>query len=45
MSSFRLGTEFMDARALNSDSGTGVNNTMSDSWDFLQAYGPGPTRM
>ena len=37
--SFRLGTEFMDARALNSDSGTGVNNTMSDTWDFLQAYG------
>jgi hypothetical protein len=39
MSSFRLGTEFMDARGLNSDSGTGMNNTMSDSWDFLQAYG------
>ena len=39
MSSFRLGTEFMDARGLNSDSGTGMNNTMSNSWDFLQAYG------
>ena len=39
MSSFRFGTEFMDARGLNSDSGTGMNNTMSDSWDFLQAYG------
>jgi hypothetical protein len=38
MSSFRLGTEFMDARALNSDSGTGVNNTMADTVDFLQAY-------
>ncbi len=39
MSSFRLGTEFMDAVRLNSDRGTGMNNTMSDSWDFLQAYG------
>jgi len=39
MSSFRLGTEFMDARGLNSDSGTGMNNTMSNSWDYLQAYG------
>jgi len=39
MNSFRLGTEFMDARALSSDSGTGVNNTMVDTWDFLQAYG------
>ena len=29
----------MDARALNSDKSTGVNNTMSDGWDFLQAYG------
>ncbi|MDD5460525.1 MAG: alginate export family protein [Methylococcales bacterium] len=38
LGSFRLGTEFMDARALNSDSGTGVNNTMSNTWDFLQAY-------
>ncbi|MDD5412679.1 MAG: hypothetical protein PHF31_14935, partial [Methylobacter sp.] len=33
LSSFRLGTEFMDARALNSDSGTGVNNTMADTAD------------
>jgi Alginate export len=39
LSSFRLGTEFMDARALNSDSGTGVNNTMADTADFLQGYG------
>ena len=39
LSSFRLGTEFMDARALNSDSGTGVNNTMIDTADFLQGYG------
>jgi hypothetical protein len=39
LGSFRLGTEFMDARALNSDSSTGVNNTMVDTWDFLQAYG------
>ena len=38
LGSFRLGTEFMDARALNSDSGTGVNNTMTDTADFLQAY-------
>jgi hypothetical protein len=36
--SFRFGTEFMDARGLNSDSGTGVNNTMTDTADFLQAY-------
>jgi len=39
LGSFRLGTEFMDARALNSDSGTGVNNTMADTADFLQGYG------
>jgi len=39
MGSFRLGTEFMDARALNSDSSTGMNNTMSDTLDFLQGYG------
>jgi hypothetical protein len=38
LSSFRLGTEFMDARALNSDSGTGMNNTMTDTADFLQGY-------
>ena len=36
LSSFRLGTEFMDARALNSDSSTGMNNTMSNTLDFLQ---------
>ncbi len=35
MSSFRLGTEFMDARALNSDKGTGVNNTMSRYLGFF----------
>lgn len=39
MGAFRVGTEFMDARALNSDKATGVNNTMVDTWDFLQAYG------
>ena len=39
LGSFRLGTEFMDARALNSDSGTGVNNTMADTADFFtEAY-------
>ena len=38
LSSFRLGTEFMDARALNSDSSTGMNNTMSNTLDFLQGY-------
>ena len=38
LDSFRVGTEFMDARTLNSDKSTGVNNTMADPWDFLQAY-------
>jgi len=38
LNSFRVGTEFMDARGLNSDSGTGMNNTMANPWDFLQAY-------
>ena len=38
LSSFRLGTEFMDARALNSDTSTGMNNTMSNTLDFLQGY-------
>ncbi|MDD2659117.1 MAG: alginate export family protein [Methylococcales bacterium] len=38
MGAYRVGTEFMDARALNSDKATDVNNTMVDTWDFLQAY-------
>ncbi len=35
---FRLGAEFLDARALGADSGSGVNNTHADQADFLQGY-------
>lgn len=35
---FRLGAEFLDARALAADSGSGVNNTHADQADFLQGY-------
>lgn len=38
MGSFRLGTEFLDARALDADSGSGVNNTHADTADFIQGY-------
>lgn len=38
LGSFRVATEFMDSRALNSDSGSGVNNGMADPADFLQGY-------
>lgn len=36
--SFRLGTEFMDSRALNADSGSFVNANQADTADFLQGY-------
>jgi hypothetical protein len=38
LNSFRIGTEFMDARGLDSDKATLVNNTMVNTLDFLQGY-------
>lgn len=38
LGAFRLGTEFMDSRALGADSGSGVKNTQADQADFLQGY-------
>jgi Alginate export len=35
---FRLGGEFLDARALGIDKGSNVNNTHVDEADFLQGY-------
>lgn len=35
---FRLGAEFLDARAIGADSGSGVNNTHADQADFIQGY-------
>ncbi|WP_371927269.1 alginate export family protein [Methylomonas subterranea] len=35
---FRAGAEFLDARALWADSGSGVNNTHADTADFIQGY-------
>jgi hypothetical protein len=35
---FRLGSEFLDARALGADAGSGVNNTHADEADFIQGY-------
>lgn len=35
---FRFGTEFLDERALDSDIGSGVNNTHADNADFIQGY-------
>lgn len=35
---FRFGAEFLDARALAADIGSGVNNTHADIADFLQGY-------
>lgn len=35
---FRAGAEFLDARALAADSGSGVNNTHADNADFIQGY-------
>ena len=35
---FRLGVEFLDARALGIDKGSNVNNTHVDEADFLQGY-------
>ena len=34
----RAGAEFLDARALGADSGSGVNNTHADNADFIQGY-------
>ncbi|MGZ5052371.1 MAG: alginate export family protein [Methylobacter sp.] len=38
LGAFRVGTEFLDARGLNSDTGTGINNTHANQADFLQGY-------
>lgn len=38
ISKFRIGAEFLDARALGADSGSGVNNTHADTADFIQGY-------
>jgi len=38
LGSFRLGAEFLDARAIGADSGSGVNNTHADQADFIQGY-------
>jgi hypothetical protein len=38
LGAFRLGAEFLDARALGADSGSGVNNTHADQADFIQGY-------
>jgi len=38
LGAFRFGAEYLDARALNADSGSGVNNTHADTADFLQGY-------
>lgn len=35
---FRIGAEFVDARALGADSGSGINNTHADQADFIQGY-------
>ncbi len=35
---WRLGGEFLDARQLGADSGSGVNNTHVDMADFIQGY-------
>lgn len=38
LGAFRVGAEFLDARALGADSGSGVNNTHADEADFIQGY-------
>ena len=38
LNAFRLGVEFLDARALDADTGSGVNNTHTNEADFLQGY-------
>lgn len=38
LGAFRLGAEFLDARALDADSGSGINNTHADQADFIQGY-------
>ncbi|NOT86180.1 MAG: alginate export family protein [Methylococcaceae bacterium] len=38
LGAFRIGTEFMDSRALHADSGSGVNANQADQADFLQGY-------
>ncbi|TAN71007.1 MAG: hypothetical protein EPN17_03085 [Methylobacter sp.] len=38
LGAFRLGAEFLDARALAADSGSGLNNTHADQADFIQGY-------
>jgi len=38
LGAFRVGAEFLDARALGADSGSCVNNTHADEADFIQGY-------
>lgn len=38
LGAWHLGGEFLDARALGADTGSGVNNTMVDMTDFIQGY-------
>lgn len=38
MGPFRLGTEFLDARAIAADTGSNVNNTHANIADFIQGY-------
>ncbi len=35
---FRFGSEFLDARQVGSDEGSGINNTHVDEADFIQGY-------
>lgn len=38
LNKFRLGLEFLDARALGADSGSGVSNSQANTADFIQGY-------
>lgn len=38
LANFRAGVEFLDARQVGSDSGTGINSTHVDEADFIQGY-------
>ncbi len=38
LGAFRLGGEFLDARAVGADSGSWINNTHANTADFLQGY-------
>ena len=38
LGAFRFATEVMDSRAVGADAGSGVNNTMENTADFVQGY-------